>query len=134
MKPLVVDCSVTMAWCFEDESSPLTDRVLDGLTERTIAVPPIWPLEVVNVLVVAERRRRIKVADSARFLELLSELPIDVDSDADGAAILATAREGGLSAYDASYIELAIRRGIPLATTDRRLANAAKKLGVQLVK
>ena len=134
MKPLVVDCSVTMAWCFEDESSPLTDRVLDGLTERTIVVPPIWPLEVVNVLVVAERRRRIKVADSARFLELLSELPIDVDSDADGAAILATAREGGLSAYDASYIELAIRRGIPLATTDRRLANAAKKLGVQLVK
>lgn len=130
---LVLDCSVAMGWCFEEETSEYGDRVLNALEEGEAFVPSVWPLEVSNVLVVAERRARIKVGESARFLELLQSLPIFVEEvslpRATG-AVLSLARELDLSVYDASYLELAMRSGVPLATNDQALARAVEAVGV----
>ncbi len=136
MTPLVVDCSVTMAWCFEDECDELADAVLDRLVDGEAWVPSLWPLEVSNVLVAAERRRRITAADSARFIELLMGLPIVVDDRSHERAlsqVLAVARQLDISAYDASYLELAMRLGATLATRDALLQAAAAAAGVPLV-
>ena len=130
---LVLDCSVAMGWCFEEETGDYSDRVLDALESEEALVPSVWSLEVANVLVTAERRGRLKVGESARFLELLQSLPIFVEEvslpRATG-AVLSLARELDLSAYDASYLELAMRSGVPLATHDQALAKAAETVGV----
>jgi predicted nucleic acid-binding protein len=124
-----------MAWCFEDEANDYADGVLDSLAEGQAVVPAIWPLEVGNVLLVAERRRRIGRADAVRFLALLDNLPIAVEQESPGRMmqeIVALARETKLSTYDASYLDLAMRLGLPLATQDVALKKAAKKCGIAL--
>jgi predicted nucleic acid-binding protein len=124
-----------MAWCFEDECDELADAVLDGLADGEAWVPSLWPLEVANVLVAAERRRRLTAADSARFVELLMSLPIVVDDRSHQRAlsqVLAAARQLGISVYDASYLELAMRLGATLATRDAQLSAAAATAGVPL--
>ncbi len=133
MTRFVLDCSVAMAWCFEDEADAYTDGVLRALTQRTAVVPALWPLEVANVLLVAERRRRLSGADMIRFLDLLAGLPILVDGPLgvhDLAIILPLGRQYHLSAYDAAYLHLAMRERLPLATHDRGLRAAAKVAGV----
>jgi predicted nucleic acid-binding protein len=135
MNPLVLDCSVTMAWCFEDECDALADAVLDAVTEVEAWVPSLWPIEVANVLLVAERRGRLSPADSARFIELVGGLPITVDDRAHERAlgpVLSTGREFDISAYDASYLELAMRLGGSLATRDDRLRTACTTAGIPL--
>jgi predicted nucleic acid-binding protein len=130
----VIDTSVAMAWCFEDEASDATEAVLDRLRDDQAVVPAIWPLEVANVLLVAERRGRVSEAQASRFLELLAQLPIEVeDSPTDIAAIVAIGRRHTLSSYDASYLVLAERLGACLATLDQALTRAARKAGVQLL-
>lgn len=132
---LVLDNSVIMAWCFRDVGEGYGDLVLDSLQEHEALVPGIWPLEVANVLVAAERRGRLKETDSIRFLALLAELPLRVIQESPRritGEILALARETGLSSYDASYLDLAMREGVPLATLDQALRNAAAKVGVAL--
>ncbi len=132
----VLDCSITMAWCFADEADEYADAVLDLLLGAEALVPAVWPLEVANVLLVAERRERINEAQLARLVELLRSLPVVVDSgtlDRVMGAVLPLAREHKLSAYDASYLELAMREGIPLASRDDRLIEAAYRCGVPLV-
>src|SRR5665213_2854183 len=100
----VIDTSIAMAWCFEDEATQATDAVLDLLRTDQAVVPTIWPLEVANVLLVAERRGRLSEAQASRFLELLAQLPINVDtSPTDMAGIVATGRRHTLSSYDAAY-------------------------------
>ncbi len=122
-----------MAWCFEDETTDATDAVLDKLRTDQATVPAVWPLEIANVLLVAERRARLSEAQASRFLELLAQLPIDVDdSPTDMAGIVAAGRRHSLSSYDASYLVLAERLGTSLATLDRRLAAAAVNAGVRL--
>jgi predicted nucleic acid-binding protein len=136
LKRFVIDCSVVMAWCFADEADEYADSVLDMLASAEAVAPSIWALEVANVLLVGERRNRLKEADSARFIELLSELHITADNEtADHALreILSIGREQGLSSYDAAYLELAMRHGLALATRDDALRRAAKKLGVRLI-
>lgn len=136
MKQVVIDCSVVMAWCFEDEADKYADSILDMLASAEAVVPSIWALEVVNVLLVGERRNRLKEADTARFVELLRELPISVDNETSDHAmreILSIGREQGLSSYDAAYLELAMRHGLALATRDTALRKAAKKSGVKLI-
>ena len=132
---LVLDCSVTMAWLFREELTPFTERVLDEVTAGRAVVPSLWPLEVGNVLLLAERRGRVSEADGARFLALLGGLPIEVDSPR-GLDwlhdVVPLARETGLTVYDASYLELAGRFGARLATLDRRMAAAADHFGVAL--
>jgi predicted nucleic acid-binding protein len=131
----VVDASVVMSWCFADEADAYADGVLDRLTQDEALVPSIWPLEIGNVLLVAERRKRLSEADSARFLALLGELPIVIEPEPPQRMlreILALARELGLSTYDAAYLDLAMRLGLPLATNDAALRKAAKKVRVPL--
>jgi predicted nucleic acid-binding protein len=136
VQSFVVDNSVVMAWCFVDEASAYADGVLARLVDDQAVVPGIWPLEVANVLLVAERRKRLAEADCARFLSLLSGLPIAVEQESPQrmfSEIFALARENGLSSYDASYLDLAMRSGLPLATLDRGLREAAKRSNVPLL-
>jgi predicted nucleic acid-binding protein len=129
-----MDTSVAMAWCFEDEATEASDAVLDRLHDDEATVPAIWPLEVGQVLLVAERRGRLTEAQASRFLELLTQLPIEVeDAPADLAGIVAAGRRHELSSYDASYLVLAERLGASLATLDHRLAKAAEQAGVELL-
>ncbi len=132
MSTFVLDCSVTMSWCFEDEADAYSDRVLEASLGARILVPSVWALEVANVLAVAERKKRLTPADSSRFLELVAALPIEVDETSFQRAttgVLALARKLTLSSYDAAYLELAMRRGCPLATRDRKLRAACRKAG-----
>ena len=132
--PMVIDTSLTMAWCFEDESTAEADAILDRLMEDEALVPPLWPYEVSNVLMVAERDARITEAQAVRFLDLLTQLPIVVDpSPTDPTALLAAGRRHGLSAYDAAYLVLAERSGRPLATLDAKLAAAGREAGIGLL-
>ena len=132
----VVDASVALAWCFEDEATPYAESVLDRLQQTEAAVPSIWPLEVANVLLTAERRQRLTEAQTVRLAQLLRGLPITIDTEGLTQALgstLSLGREYGLSAYDTSYLELAMRQGLSLATQDAALREAAARAGVPLV-
>ena len=123
----VLDYSVTMAWCFEDEADRYSDSVLASLSGASVLVPGLWPLEIANVLVVSERRSRLTREDGRRFLEHLTSLPITVDPTVPEAGeVLALARAHRLSAYDAAYLHLAVRTHLPIATRDRTLRVAAR--------
>lgn len=134
--PFVMDASVALSWCFEDEASSYADRIQDLLARDVALVPSIWPLEVANALRTAERRRRLRSAEVMRFTELLQALPIMVDSPLLPRAlgsVLAVARTYHLTCYDASYVELAVREGMPLATQDKRLQDVCTRAGVSRV-
>jgi len=136
MERFVLDNSIVMAWCFEDESNAMADAVLEQLQTKLAIVPAIWPLEVGNVLLVAERRGRLSEADSSRFLTMLADLPIQSEIETRQRAmsnILFLAREYTLSTYDASYLDLAMREGVPLASLDKGLRRAATQCQVSLV-
>jgi predicted nucleic acid-binding protein len=129
----VVDNSVVMAWCFEEEGNGYAESVLDSLAEGEAFVPAIWPLEVGNVLLVAGRKKRLSQASVVRFLTLLAGLPITVEQETPERMlkeIVSLAREQALSTYDASYLDLAMRLDLPLATQDASLLKAAKKCKV----
>ncbi len=133
---LVLDSSVALTWCFADEASPATDALLDDITANGALVPGLWFLELGNVLLAAERRRRITAADAAARLDLISTLPIYIDQQSIGRAwteILHLARAQKLTTYDATYLDLALRRHLPLATKDRALAEAARRVEVAVM-
>lgn len=133
----VIDNSVVMSWCFKDETNQYADAILDSLEASTAVVPSIWPLEVGNVLLAAERKKHLREADSARFIALLTELPITIEQEPPERMfkeILALAREHQLSSYDASYLDLAMRKGLPIATLDNGLIAAAKTSQVPIEK
>ncbi len=135
MKRFVLDNSVVMAWYFEDEANAYTSAILESLAASEALVPTIWPLEVANVLLVGERKGRGSEARTSRFVALLDALPIRVDAATSQHAlsgILTLAREQRLSAYDAAYLELAMREGLALATQDKALRRAAEACGVAL--
>ncbi len=132
----VVDNSVVMSWCFKDKTNNYADTVLNRLTEAAAVVPSIWPLEVVNVLLVAERQKRLGESDSIRFITLLSQLPIIVEHERPEMMmkeLLALARANNLSSYDASYLDLAMRKGFPIATLDNKLIEAARRIDVPIL-
>jgi predicted nucleic acid-binding protein len=136
MTGLVIDASSVLSWCFEDESSPDADALIDKIVAEGAVVPGLWHLEIANGLVSGERRRRIRVAESSAFVAMIEELPIDADPASGSRALhetISLAREHRLSAYDAAYLELAMRLGLPLATGDRSLAAAARRGGVALI-
>lgn len=131
----VLDCSITMAWCFEEERRDFTEAILESLTNTTAIVPTIWPLEVANVLLISKKHKRITEVQSASFIDALSALPIVVDQSTTSRAmhsIFILAGQADLTSYDAAYLELAIREGIPLLTLDKGLIKAAKKLNIPL--
>ena len=129
----VLDCSVTMAWYFKDESSSYSRAVRKALSDLRAVVPGLWPLEVANILGLAERRKRSGEAETSKWLSLLHLLPIRVDDETPARAwsdILHVARSHHLTAYDAAYLELALRLGLPLASLDEKLKTAAREAGV----
>ncbi len=133
MSDFVLDCSVSISWIFSDEHSNYAEAVLRLLENRQAIVPSIWFLEMANVLLVGERRGRITQAQTAQALLLLDALDILVDHNTENQAFSATltlGREQGLAAYDAAYLELAMRLQLPLATLDERLAAAANRCGI----
>ncbi len=132
----VLDASVTLAWCFTDETSTYADGVLARLEQEEAIAPAIWPLEVANGLLNAERRRRLNAGDIPRVRELLAALPVGIEMTELEAAlggVLELAKSPALSAYDAAYLALAARRGLPLATIDVGLRQACERAGVSLV-
>jgi predicted nucleic acid-binding protein len=132
----VLDTSVTMAWCFPDEETPETRGLFVRMSANVAIVPAIWPLEVASVLLIGERRQRLTQAQTAQFLQLLRSFAITVDALSPMTTIhsvMTLSREHSLSSYDASYLELAIRHGLPLATLDQKLRAAAQAVGVSLL-
>jgi predicted nucleic acid-binding protein len=127
--------SLTLAWCFPDEQATYPLSVLESLADVQAFVPELWHLEVANALLVGERRKRCTQADATTWLSFLPALPITVDEETTARAwsdILNLARSHNLSSYEAAYLELALRRGLPLASLDDRLKAAATAPGVPL--
>lgn len=132
----VLDCSVTMAWVFPDEANDSTDALRESLLKDSAVVPVLWPIEVGNVLLAATRRGRISEDDWPRIRDALAALPIDFDPESCDRvldSVLPIANEYKLSVYDAMYLELALRLGLPLATLDQELIAASKAAGVEVL-
>jgi predicted nucleic acid-binding protein len=131
----VLDGSVTLAWLFLDEQDSYADAIIAKLPNLEMLVPRLWHLEIANVLLVGERRKRCSQADTAKWLSYLAALPIVVDDSTEVRAwsdTVALARQHGLSAYDAAYLEIALREGVSIATLDAPLGAAAKAAGVAI--
>lgn len=134
MKPFVLDCSVTMSWCFKDERDDYSTQCLLLLKETEAIVPSLWALEVMNVLLVAERRARLLPSESEEFIGLLDLLPITIDpASGISSRVMDLGRAHGLSAYDAAYVELALRKGLPMATKDETVRGVLAVLGIEVV-
>ena len=132
----VLDASIALAWCFADEATPLTIHLLDQLATSCAFVPSLWPLEMGNILVAAERKKRISYANITQCLQLLSQMNIVTDRETAERGfreIIGLAHSNALTTYDAAYLELALRLGLPLATKDHILQQAAIRLGVQVL-
>ena len=132
----VLDCSVTMAWVFPDEANEATDALRESLVTNSAVVPALWPIEVGNVLLIATRRGRITENDWVSIRNDLKALPIDIDPESCDRVlhtVLPIAYEHSLSVYDAMYLELSLRLGVPLATLDEELITAAKTAGVEVL-
>lgn len=136
MSAFVVDASVTLAWCFEDEADSLSDRLLEKLARGDrILVPAHWPTEVLNGLLVAQRRKRIRPGQATLFWDEIARLRIGMEpplSAIQAKLVLALSEKHGLTAYDAAYLELASRRQVPLGTLDADLRSAAQTEGIAL--
>jgi predicted nucleic acid-binding protein len=129
----VLDCSIVLAWFFEDETDDYADAVQGTMVSAVAVVPSLWRLEVANALCVGERRKRTTEAKVTAFLNLLKSLPISQDDETWTRAwqeSLNLARAHQLSVYDAAYLELALRLGVPLASIDNPLKAAAVVVGV----
>ena len=130
---IVVDVSIAAVWCFPDEQAAVAERTLEELPEVGGVVPDLFWHEIRNVLIVNERRGRIEKAESDRFLSFLRRLRMESDRDHVEEVVMTLARRHGLTAYDAVYLETALRRESELATRDGALAHAAGAEGVALV-
>jgi predicted nucleic acid-binding protein len=133
---IVLDCSVTISWFMDNESSDSSLKLLNRIAEVGAVVPSIWKLEVGNVLLIAQRKNCITKEQMLNALYTLNELPISIDQSTVGHAWLETielAQNYNLTLYDASYLELSMRLTLPIATFDRELQNAANIAGVRLV-
>lgn len=132
---LVLDGSVAIAWFFDDECNPYADTIAARLDTIRPFVPSLWRLEVANTLLMGERRKRSDRVNTEKWTSFLGSLPIVIDAETDFHAFDATlelARMHDLSAYDASYLELALRRSFPIATLDKKLRDAAQTSGVTI--
>ena len=125
-----------MAWCFEDEKTSYTESILNAVSAGAAGiVPALWSFEVLNVLVTAQRRKRITQAKALHFWRELQSFSIRIDEKAvahSSLEVMALADQHQLTAYDATYLELALREGVPLATLDEALKKAAKSAGVPI--
>jgi len=130
---VVLDASVALAWCFEDEQTDAVMALLARVVQSGAVVPLLWPIEILNGLLTAERRKRLDAARRERFAGFLQDLPIAIDQETIERLwhdVVPLAVGHGLTAYDAIYLELAQRRALPLASSDRKLIAAARQVGV----
>jgi predicted nucleic acid-binding protein len=131
--PFVIDASIAACWAFDDEDHPVAAPALERIRSDEALVPSLWWFEVRNTLIVNERRGRLTEADVTVFLRGLARLGVTIDRTPDEAAILTLARRHRLTVYDASYLELAQREGVLLATLDTDLVNAARGERLRLI-
>jgi predicted nucleic acid-binding protein len=132
----VLDSSVTLTWCFDDERTDATDALLERVVATGAAAPSLWPLEILNALTVVERRDRIDVDRRQRLAGFLHDLPVTLDVETASQAWVATSQLAArfrLTIYDAAYLELAQRLSLPLATLDKELRSAGVALGIALL-
>lgn len=129
----VLDACVAASWALADENHAHAALALSRIQTDTAETPALWWYELRNILIVSERRGRIGEAQTRAFLDKLSRLPILLDRAPSEAQVLSSARRHGLSVYDAAYLELALRKGLDLATLDARLAHAARAESVRVI-
>ncbi len=133
----VIDNSIILTWCFGDQADAYADTVLDSLTAAGAVVPAVWPIELVDALLAAERRQRLREEDSDRFLSLLGQLPIIIDQRWPSTAmrdLIALDRAYHLSSYEAAYLDLALRESLPIATLNERMLQTGHRLRIPLYK
>jgi predicted nucleic acid-binding protein len=133
--PFVLGCSMAMAWVFSDEATSETDKLLRSLRNDHAVVPTLWQTEVGNVLLAATRRGRIGQGEWKKLTGSLAALPVEMDTECHErifTAVMPLAEEFDLTVYDAIYLELAVRRGLPLATLDKSLVRACGAAGVEV--
>lgn len=136
MTSFVLDASAALAWCFRDEATEASRALLDQMIGAEVYVPALFPLELANALTMAERRGKLTTAEGAQFVALVERLPFSIDHTTHMRAlnvILDLARAERLTSYDAAYVDLAMRVGVPLATRDHEVRKAASRLGVALL-
>jgi predicted nucleic acid-binding protein len=134
--PFVLDSSVALAWVLPDEANPTLDLLCDRLANYVALVPPVWPLEIGNLLLVAVKRGHLKAREVSQLVTELRALPLEIDTASTEQALestLALAQKYDLTTYDASYLELAKRRDLPLATLDTRLRQACLSAKITLL-
>lgn len=131
--PFVIDASVSASWLLPDESDARAVAAYDRLDTDEAFAPWLWWFEIRNIFITSERRGRIEPEKTHRALTLLARLPVHIDHAPDETAILALARRYRLTVYDAAYLELALRGGMPFATLDAALATAARTENVLLL-
>ena len=131
--PFVLDASIAATWAFEDENHPNAAVALARAQSDTAWVPFVWWFEFRNAMLENERRGQLTEAGTAGFLRALDRLAISIDRSPDGTAVLTLARRHRLTVYDAAYLELAQREGLPLASLDGALRSAAAASGVALI-
>jgi predicted nucleic acid-binding protein len=132
----VVDSSMALSWCFEDERTPATQALLERVGESGAAAPQHWPLEVLNGLMMAERRQRVDAPRRRQLADFLRDLPITLDPDTTiqvWGTTQGLAERFRLTVYDAAYLELAHRKRLSLASLDQDLSKAATALGVPVL-
>lgn len=134
--PFILDSSVALAWVLPDEANPILDHLCDRLTDDIAFVPPVWPLEIGNVLLLAIKRGRLTTKDVRQLVRELRTLPLEIDSTSTDHALEETmtlAQKYDLTTYDASYLELAKRHDLPLATLDSKLRQACVSAKIPLL-
>ena len=134
MTPIVIDNSVFLAWCMADEEDPTATSAMQHVVEEGGVTPRIWWYELRNALLVNERRGRISPQQMSDTLADSLGLGISIDDQHDESLLLELARRFELTVYDAAYLEVAFRRGLALATLDRRLREAAEVMGIAVVR
>lgn len=131
--PFVLDASVAACWALRDEQHKYADLARERIISDPAMAPSLWWFEIRNILVVKERVDRITETESAIFLGWMNRLGIELDHAPQSSEVLRLARKYKLTVYDAAYLELAERRGSPLATLDTHLASAANAEGVKVI-
>ncbi len=137
MTRFVLDASIVLTWCFADEQAHKAQEISERIaTGDRASVPAFWRHEVLNALLVGERRKRLTPELTQAFLDDLDRLPVDVDVPASSTIVFKTTqalcRKHGLTAYDAAYLEIALRESQPLATVDEDLKRTAQAEGVEV--
>lgn len=137
MTPFVLDASIVLTWCFPDEEAQKAEEISERIAlGDQPAVPAFWRHEVLNALLVGEKRKRLTNELIQTFIQDLERLPVEIDAPAAGIVFRSTqslCRKHALTAYDAAYLELAMRNRIGLATADGALERAARAEGIEVV-